>query len=464
MDENELVEMKAQLLDMLKNKRLSVLRDLLDTLNPADIAEIMEDFLDDEEITLEQLPVLYRILPKDLAADVFVEMNPEMQEKLISSFTDKETREVIDDMFLDDIVDVIEEMPASVVNKIFKNVDPATRKNINTILNYPEDSAGSIMTIEYVRLSPDETVQEAFADIRKSGVDKETIYVCYVTKQKKLIGVVTVRELLLAAYEEKICDIMEDNVISVKTLDDKEEVALVLSKYDFTAVPVVDGEDRLVGIVTIDDAIDVLTEEATEDIELMAGTLPSEHPYLKSGVMEIVLKRVPWLMLLMLSATFTGIIINNYENALAAQIALTLYIPMIMGTGGNSGTQASTAVIRGISVGDIEFSDLAEVIWKEIRVSVMCGVALACGAFLKIIFIDKMLLGNNDISVMVALTVSLAVALTVFVAKVFGSLLPLLAKRIGLDPAVMAAPMLSTIVDAMSLMIYMRVATLLLGL
>ena len=464
MDDKDMLEIKSEILDMLKVKRLSSLRNLLDTLNPADIAEIMEDFLDEEEITMEQLPVLYRILPKDLAADVFVEMNADMQEKLISSFTDTETKEVMDDMFLDDIVDVIEEMPANVVNKIFKNVDANTRKNINTILNYPEDSAGSIMTIEYVRLSPDETVADAFSDIRKSGVDKETIYICYVTKQKKLVGVVTVRELLLADYEDLISDIMEPNVISVRTVDDKEEVAQMLSKYDFTALPVVDREDRLVGIVTVDDAIDVLTEEATEDIEMMAGITPSEHPYLRSSVLEIVLQRVPWLMLLMLSATFTGIILNNYENALSAQMALTAYIPMIMGTGGNSGTQASTAVIRGISIGDIEFTDLFEVIWKEIRISVMCGIALAIAAFAKIMLVDHLIMGNNDISAIVALTVCLAVAGTVFVAKVIGSMLPLLAKKIGLDPAVMAAPLLSTRVDALSLTIYMKVATLLLGL
>jgi magnesium transporter len=346
---------------------------------------------------------------------------------------------------------------------MLKNVDAETGSNINQILNYPEDSAGAIMTIEYVDLLPDMTVKDAFDHIRKTGIEKETIYTCYVTEKKKLVGFVSVRDLLLNPYEAVIRDIMDDNVISVHTMDDKEEVANVLSKYDMIAVPVVDNDGRLVGIVTVDDAIDVLTEEATEDIEKMAAITPSEHPYLRSGVVEIWKQRIPWLLLLMVSATFTGMIITSFEASLAAQVALTAFIPMLMDTGGNSGSQASVTIIRGLSLGDIEFSDILKVVWKEFRVSILCGISLSVVAFAKIMLVDHMLMHNDDVTPVVAFVICAALALTVVIAKLVGCTLPLLAKKIGFDPAVMASPFITTIVDALSLMVYMNLATLILG-
>ncbi len=460
----EEMELEMQLLEMLKNKQFKRLREALDTLEPADIADMMESLLDDDNITLEDLPRLYRVLPKDLAADTFVEMNPDMQEALIKSLTDKELREVMDDMFVDDMVDVIEEMPANVVSRMLKSVDADTRRSINTILDYPEDSAGSIMTIEYIEFTLDMTVRDAFDKIRKEGEEKETIDLCYVTDRKKLVGVVSVRDLLLNPYEARIGDIMEEDVTFVTTTDDKEVVANALSKYDYTAIPVVDKESRLVGIVTVDDAIDVLTEEATEDIEKMAAITPSEHPYLRSSVWEIWKQRIPWLMLLMISATFTGMIITGFENALAAQVALTAFIPMLMDTGGNTGSQASVTIIRGLSLGDIEFSDIFEVIWKEFRVSILCGISLGAVALGKIMLVDRLLLGNSDISFLVALVVSISLVCTIIIAKFVGCTLPLFAKKLGFDPAVMASPFITTIVDALSLLIYMNIASLLLNL
>ena len=453
-----------EIIEMIHNKQYKLLRELLDSLNPADIAEIMESLLDDEEITKEQLPKFFRLLPKDLAADTFVELNSSMQEQLIRDLTDKELQFVLDDMFVDDAVDIIEEMPANVVTRMLANVDSQTRKDINQILKYPEDSAGSIMTVEYVDLHPNQTVQDAFDHIRKTGLEKETIYICYVTEKKKLIGICSVRELLLNPYETLIKDIMEEDVISVTTTDDKEYVAQVLAKYDFTALPVVDTDNRLVGIVTVDDALDVLTEEATEDIEKMAAITPSEHPYLRSTVFEIWKQRIPWLLLLMVSATFTGLIITHFENALAAQVALTAFIPMIMDTGGNSGSQASVTIIRGLSLGDIELDDVIKVIWKEFRVSILCGIALAVVAFGKIMLVDNLIMHNSDVTAFVALVVSLTLVITVVIAKFVGCTLPLLAKKLGFDPAVMASPFITTIVDALSLMIYMTLASMLLNL
>ncbi|MBR0482029.1 MAG: magnesium transporter [Firmicutes bacterium] len=455
-------DLELQLLDMLKNKDLKKLRSVLDTLEPADIAEMMESLYDDDKLKEEDLPRMFRVLPKDLAADTFIEMNPDMQEALIKSFTDKELHQVMDDMFVDDMVDVIEEMPANVVSRMLKAVDNETRRNINTILNYPEDSAGSIMTIEYIDLNANMTVREAFDKIRKEGEDKETINICYVTDNKKLVGLVSIRDLLLNPYEARIGDIMEEDVISVMTTDDREEVANALSKYDYTALPVVDKENRLVGIVTVDDAIDVLTEEATEDIEKMAAITPSEHPYLRSSVFEIWKQRIPWLMLLMISATFTGMIITKFEDALSVQVALTAFIPMLMDTGGNTGSQASVTIIRGISLGDIEFSDIFAVIWKEFRVSILCGLSLAVVGFGKIMLVDRLLMGNTSISVMIALVVSISLVFTIMIAKFVGCTLPLFAKKLGFDPAVMASPFITTIVDALSLLIYMNVAVLLL--
>lgn len=447
---------RAHLLELLRGKRFSELRDMLDEMNPVDIAEQMEELVSEEEISGDELPMLFRILPKNLAADVFAEMDGDMQELLIRSFSDRELKEVIDDMYLDDAVDLIEEMPAIVVGRILKNVDTETRKSINQLLNYPEDSAGSIMTIEYVSLKKEMTVQEAFARIRQTGVDKETIYTCYVTDgSRRLIGLVSVRDLLLADYENTMEEIMETNIISVNTSDDKELVAQTLSKYGFFAIPVVDGEMRLVGIVTVDDAMDVMQEEATEDIEKMAAITPSDKPYLKTGVWETWKQRVPWLLLLMVSATFTSIIIKSFEEALAAQVVLTAFIPMLMDTGGNCGGQASVTIIRALSTGDVEFSDLLRVVWKELRVALACGVTLAAVSFGKLLLLDR-------VGTVVALVVSLTLATTIFFAKIIGCTLPMLAKKVGFDPAVMASPLITTIVDAISLSVYFRFATMIL--
>jgi len=454
-EERTLVE---QMLELMQQKQYVALHHLLDEENPADIAEAMSEIYEDEVITENELPRLFRLLPKDAAADTFVEMDPDMQEALIRAFSDKELREIVDDMFLDDTVDVIEEMPANVVKRILRSVDAETRKSINQLLNYPEDSAGSIMTIEYVSLKKSMTVQQAFARIRQTGVDKETIYTCYVTDPgRKLLGLVSVKDLLLADYEDLIEDIMETNVIAVHTTDDKEDVAQMFSHYDFTAMPVVDKDDLLVGIVTVDDAIDVIQEEATEDFEKMAAILPSDKPYLKTGVLEIWRNRIPWLLLMMLSATFTGIIINSFESALAKTVALTAFIPMLMGTGGNSGSQASVTITRSMSLGDVEFSDLLRVMWTEFRVSILCGVTLAVCNFAKLMLFDR-------VGMAISMVVSLTLVATVVVAKLVGCSLPMLAEKVGLDPAVMASPLITTIVDAISLLLYFTIASAMLGL
>ena len=449
---------ESMLLSLLDEKKYASLRDILTTINPADIAAIFEDLEQD------RLPLLFRLLPKELAAETFVEMDPETQELLIQGFSDNELKEVIDELYVDDAVDLVEEMPANVVKRILRQADPEMRTMINEILRYPEDSAGSIMTTEFVTLRPHMTVEEAIKRIRRTGVDKETINNCYVTEDKTLIGMISIRTLLLAEDDEVISDIMESNVITVNTLADKEEVAQMFSKYGFLALPVVDQENRLVGITTVDDALDVMEAEATEDIEKMAAILPSDRSYMRSGVFSIWRNRIPWLLLLMVSATFTGIIINKFETALAAQVALVGFIPMLMDTAGNSGSQSSVTVIRGISLGEIEFSDLVAVIWKEIRVAVLCGACLAVASFLKVMLIDRLILGNSDITVFVALVVCITMAITVMMAKVIGCVLPMVAKKIGFDPAVMASPFITTIVDALSLLVYFQVATLVLGL
>ena len=366
---------------------------------------------------------------------------------------------------MDDAADIVEEMPANVVKRILKHADPEMRSSINQILRYPENSAGSIMTTEYVSLRPSMTVEEAILRIRRQGIDKETIYTCYVTaKDRKLIGLVTVKDLLLAEDDEmKIEEVMLTNLISVTTQTDQEEVARMFSKYNFLAMPVVDGENRMVGIVTFDDAMDVMEEEATEDIELMSGMTPSEKPYLKSTPVDLFKNRIPWLMLLMLSATFTGLIITHFEDALATQVALTAFIPMLMGTGGNSGSQSSVTVIRALSLNELKFRDIFIVLWKELRTAIMCGVVLAAACFAKIWLIDHMLMRNENITVMVDLVVCLALCLTVIIAKIVGGVLPLIAKVLGADPAVMASPFITTIVDAVSLLVYFMFAKLLLG-
>ena len=444
---------------MLDDKKYATLRDILATMNPSDVAGMFQDL---EE---KQIPVMFRLLPKELAAETFVEMEPDDQELLIRGFSDNELKEVLDELYVDDAADLVEEMPANVVKRILKNVDPEMRSSINQILRYPEYSAGSIMTTEYVSLRPHMTVEEAILRIRRQGVDKETIYTCYVLdKDRTLIGLVTVKDLLLAADDEmQIQEFMETNLIYVNTRTDQEEVARMFSKYNFLAIPVVDNENRMVGICTFDDAMDVMEEEATEDMELMSGMTPSEKPYLKSSPFELFKNRIPWLMLMMVSATFTGLIMTSFEDALKAQIALGAFIPMLMGTGGNSGAQSSVTVIRGLSLGEVEFSDIGEVLWKEIRTALMCGIALAVVCFAKIWLVDKILFGNENINLMVDLVVCLALAVTVVVAKLVGCLLPIGAKAIKLDPAVMASPFISTIVDALSLLVYFMFAKMLLN-
>ena len=441
--------MQKTLLRMLEEKKYSTLRDILVTMNPSDIAALFS------ELEEKQIPLIFRLLPKEQAAETFVEMEPDAQELLIKSFSDNELKEIVDELYVDDAADLVEEMPANVVKRILKQADPEMRSRINQILRYPDNSAGSIMTTEYVSLRPAMTVGEAILRIRRQGVDKETIYTCYVTEGRKLIGLVTVKDLLLAQDDETpIQDIMLTNLISVNTHTDQEEVARMFSKYNFLALPVVDKEDRMLGIVTFDDAMDVMEDEATEDMEIMSGMLPSEKTYLKSGVFELFKNRIPWLMLLMVSATFTGLIITAFEDALAAQVALTAFIPMLMGTGGNSGSQSSVTVIRSLSLGELKFRDIGIVLWKEVRTAVLCGVSLAVVCFVKIWLVDGLLLGNEDITLLVNLVVCLALAVTVIIAKVVGGLLPLGAKALKLDPAVMASPFISTIVDALSLLVY----------
>lgn len=441
------METHELLTELLHRKKWQQLKELLDEMNEQDIAELFM------ELSERDLTLIYRLLNKELAAEVFVNMEPEYQEQLIRAFSDSELREVLDELYVDDAVDMIEEMPATLVKRILKHTDPETRKSINEILKYPEDSAGSIMTIEYVDLKRSMTVADAFMRIRRTGVDKETIYTCYVTDEKrKLVGVVTAKDLLLSDENAEICEIMEDNVISVNTAEDKEVVADIFQKYDLLALPVVDGEGRLVGIVTVDDAIDVMQEEATEDIEKMAAITPTDKPYLKMGPFETWKKRFPWLLLLMVSATFTGKIIQHFESALQAYVILTSFIPMLMDTGGNCGGQASVTIIRGLSLGDIEFKDIFKVIWKEFRVALLCGITLAVANFVKMMIIDR-------VSIIVAAVVCLTLVCTIVVAKIIGCTLPILAKAIKLDPAVMASPFITTIVDALSLLVYFTFAS-----
>ncbi len=455
----ELVE-KA-LLAMLEEKKYATLRDILATMNPSDIAGL---FLGLEE---KQIPLMFRLLPKELAAQTFVEMEPDAQELLIRGFSDNELKEVLDELYVDDAADIVEEMPANVVKRILKHADPEMRSSINQILRYPEYSAGSIMTTEYVSLRPTMTVEEAILRIRRQGIDKETIYTCYVTAQdRRLLGIVTVKDLLLAEDDETIIEdiMLSSNLICVTTQTDQEEVARMFSKYNFLALPVVDGEYRMVGIVTFDDAMDVMEEEATEDMELMGAMTPSEKPYLKSTPADLFKNRFPWLTLLMVSSTFTGLIITAFEEALAAQVALTAFIPMLMGTGGNSGSQASVTVIRSLSLGELKLRDLFTVLWKELRTAILCGTALAAVCFAKIWLIDHLLMGNEDITLMVDLVVCLALLVTVIIAKAVGCCLPMIAKALGTDPAVMASPFITTIVDAVSLLVYFLFAQMLLDL
>ena len=441
-----MLDILDKILELLENKDFPQLGNLLKDMNPADVAELFED------LPREKMALVFRLLPKELAADAFAYMTPDEQTVLVEAFSDTELHDVVNELYVDDAADMIEEMPASLVKRILRHTDAETRVLINQILNYPKDSAGSIMTMEYVDLKRGMTVEEAFDRIRAIGVEKETVYTCYVTdSRRKLKGIVTVKDLLLAPKNELIRNIMETNIIYVSTHTDKEEVASLFGKYDFLAVPVVDNEERLVGIVTVDDAIDVIQDEATEDIEMMAAITPTDKPYMKTGVFATWKKRIPWLLLLMISATFTGSIITSFEDALSASIVLTGFIPMLMDTGGNAGSQASVSIIRGLSLGEIEYKDIGRILWKEARVAFLCGVSLAAANFVKLLLVDR-------VTIPVAIVVCSTLVVTVLAAKLVGCSLPVLAKRIGFDPAVMASPFITTIVDALSLLIYFRIA------
>lgn len=443
--------MHEQLLLLLETKKYPQLKEILGNMEPADIA------ISFSELTERERALMFRLLPKELAAEVFVELEPDMQENLITGFSDSELKEIVDELYVDDAVDIIEEMPANVVNRILRHADPDTRKEINEMLRYPPDSAGSIMTTEYVNLKKDMTVEDAFTHIRRTGTDKETIYTCYVTDSNRILeGLVSVKDLLLSDYSCQLEDIMETNIIYVNTTDDQEHAAKQFEKYDFLALPVVDNEKRLVGIITVDDAIDVIQEEATEDIEKMAAIIPSDKPYLRTSVFEIFRQRMPWLLLMMLSATFSGSVINHYSDICMAYAILNSFVPMLTGTGGNSGSQSSVTIIRSLSLGDISFRDIFRVVFKELRVALMCGIVLAAMTFLKLMLFDKT-------GLLIALVVSATLVGTVVFAKVLGSVLPILAKKVGFDPAVMASPLITTIVDTVSLIIYFSIATAVLG-
>ena len=455
---DEIILLAERITALFTEKNYTEIRSLLAGEHPADIALLLQ------ELPEEQASMAFRLLPKELGAEVFVNMESDEQAYLLKKLSDSELRAMMDELYLDDAADLIDEMPANVVSRILAQTDPETRKTLNNLLNYPEDSAGSLMTTEYVRLGQEMTVAQAFDKIRQTGVDKETIYTCYVTTpERHLVGVVSVRDMLLSDPEATMRDVMQTNVIFVETTQDKEETAHTMSHYDLIAIPVVDKEHRLVGIVTLDDAIDVLEEEATEDIEKMAAITPSEKPYLKIGVWGTWRQRIPWLLLLMVSATFTGGIISSFESSLAVIPALIAFIPMLMDTGGNSGGQSSVTVIRSMAIGDVEMRDMGKVLWKEVRVAMLCGVTLACVNFVKILLVDNALLGSN-ISMTVAAVVCLTLAITVVIAKAVGCTLPMAAKRVGFDPAVMASPFITTIVDALALLIYFRIAVTLLPL
>ena len=454
------LELKSEIFTLIENKGFQKLKQILSELNPADIAVILDD-IDEKDLTL-----VFRILPKELAAEVFVEMESDSQQFLIEKFTDKELKSVMDELFMDDAVDIIDEMPASVAKRILAQADAATRKVINQLLAYPDDCAGSIMTTEYIDLKKSMTVADAFDRIRKRGVDSEMIYTCYVTDARRhILGIVSVKDLLLNSYDAVIDDIMEDNIIFAHTHDDKEEVAAMFEKYDLMALPVVDKENRLIGIVTVDDAIDVLQEAATEDMEMMAAILPTDKPYLKTGIFQTFKSRIFWLLILMISATFTGAIISSFEENLTVVPALIAFIPMLMNTAGNGGSQSSVTVIRALSLGDIEFSDIFKVVWKELRVALICSAALSVVNFAKMYLIDYLIFHNFDPGrhIEEILVVSITLFIAIIVAKVVGSILPIVAKKLGADPAVMASPFITTIVDAVSLIVYFNVAVLILN-
>lgn len=445
---------KGTLDALMEGKKYTAVKDILNTMNPSDIAAVLDET--DEAL----LPAMFRLLQKDLAADSFVELNQDTQEFLIRGFSDKELYTVVNELYVDEAVDIVEEMPANVVGRILQQANPEMRKKINEILKYPEDSAGSEMTTEYVALRTSMTVGEAIAFIRQTGLDKETIYTCYVTENRKLVGIVTIKDLLLEKDDSTlITKLMDENVISVSTHTDQEEVAQMFSKYNFMAMPVVDSEGRMVGIITVDDALEVMEEEATEDMSLMAGVNPTDNEYLRSNPFELYIHRIPWLMILMLMATLTSLIINRFESALAANIILTAFIPMLMGTGGNSGSQTSATIIRSLSLGELEFKDLPKVILKEFLTALLCGLTLAAGCFAKLMLLDRYIMHNSALTLEIALIVSLAMLATVVIAKFFSAVLPIITDRLGWDPAIMSGPFITTCVDAISLIVYFAISS-----
>ena len=458
LDYDTIVEKQSDQLKALLDRRdMKELQRRMEELNEFDVAEFLS------EIDDNRMPMVFRLLSKETAADVFANFDPPQQERIINAITDSELAGIIDEMYVDDAVDIVEELPANVVRRVMRAATPQTRNLINQYLRYPENSAGSIMTAEFVDLKKYMSVKESIARIRRIGEDKETIYVCFViAADRRLEGIVTVKDLLLSSDDTIIEDLMETNVVFASTTEDQESVSEKFSDYDLMALPVVDNERRLVGIVTVDDVMDVMEQEATEDIEKLAGMLPSDKPYSRTGIVEIWKNRIPWLMFLMLSATFTSMILTSFEDMLAVQAGLVAFIPMLMGTGGNSGAQASTAVIRALSLGDIEPRDALKVMWRELRVAFLCGLALAAVNFAKMLLLDGMVLHNDAVSVPVAATVSLSIVFIVLFAKSVGSMLPILAEKIGVDPAVMANPLISTVTDAVSLLIYIYVAKLIL--
>ncbi len=449
-------DFKQRIEELIEEKKFIDLRNVLASAEAEDIAWALN------ELEKEEYIVAYRLLPKGLAADVFVEMDTDAQQALIETFSDAEIHNMIEDLYTDDAADILEEMPANVVRRLLENASPDTRKVLNDLLKYPENSAGSMMMTEYISLRPEMTADEAIAHIRRYAIDSENVYTCYVIKNRRLVGVISIRELLLMEPTARVASSMITHVISVGTNVDREEAASLLSHYGFIALPVVDAEQRLLGIITVDDAMEVIQEETEEDFALLAAITPADKPYLRMSSVKIWLSRVPWLLLLMVSATFTGMIITGFESALAAQVVLTSFIPMLMDTGGNSGSQASVTVVRGISLGEIGFRDLPRVVWKEFKVSILCGATLAAASFAKIMLVDKLLM-HAPITPLVAAVVCATLLVTVVSAKLIGCTMPMAAKKLGFDPAVMAGPFITTIVDAVSLLVYFGFAKFLLG-
>lgn len=438
-----------KIIGLLEERKLKELKEKLENMHPVDIVDLLEE----PEVEKKQIVLLFRLLAKEEAADVFTDLNSDMREYLINALTDSELEEVMDEMYLDDAVDVLEEMPANVVDRLLSATDEDTRRKINVLLQYPEDSAGSIMNVEYISLRKEMTVEDAILKIRQVGINRETIYTCYVTEKRRLIGIVDVKDLLTAGESRLIEEIMEENVVSAKTLDDQETVAKMIRKYGLVAIPIIDYENCLVGIVTVDDAMYVLQDEVTEDIQIMAGVSPNEESYFGTSVFQHAKNRIFWLLFLMLSATVSGVLLAHYEDAMAVMPVLTTFIPMLMGVGGNSGSQSSTLIIRGLAVGEVEMKDILRVIFKEVRIGLVVGTLLAVVNGIRV----WLMYGHN---LLLCLALGITIIAIVCIAKSIGCTLPLIAKRLGMDPAIMAAPLISTILDTCSLLVYFRVVTL----